>query len=152
ELFQVAVRLQERILHHILRVLAVLRDVLRDAEDVPVVPPDQILERRIVAVLGRLDERQFFANSLAYVGLDGAPSVSDAVFSGIRDGTEVLFYLVTIVSDESFSDFLWKCFTLDFEGKGQHQGTRPKVTKGSGAQVPYNQELAGLSRVSEVRR
>ncbi len=40
ELIQIGVSLEERILHHIFRVFAVLRDVLRDAKYIPVIAPD----------------------------------------------------------------------------------------------------------------
>ena len=44
ELIQISVSLEERILHHIFRVFTVLCDVLRYAEDIPIVASDQFLE------------------------------------------------------------------------------------------------------------
>src|SRR5262249_15261559 len=81
KLFQVAVGLQEGILHHVFRVLAVLRDVLSDSKNVAIVSLDQFLERRYIAPLSRLNQRQFVAYGLTYFWLDGAHSWSDAVFS-----------------------------------------------------------------------
>jgi hypothetical protein len=54
---KITVSFQERVLHHIFRVFAVLRDVLRNPKYVPVVPPNQFFESTDVTALGGLYER-----------------------------------------------------------------------------------------------
>ena len=58
------VRLQERVLDDVLGIFAVLRDVLRDPKDVPVVAADQLFKSRVVTFLRRPYQRQLFANGL----------------------------------------------------------------------------------------
>jgi len=43
-------------LHHVFRIFAVLRDVLRNSKDIAVVPPNQLLEGADVAGLGRMNQ------------------------------------------------------------------------------------------------
>jgi hypothetical protein len=57
ELVELLVRLQEGVLHDVLSILAVLRDVLRNAKDLPVVLLYQRLEGVYIAAPGTLDER-----------------------------------------------------------------------------------------------
>jgi hypothetical protein len=92
ELFQVGVGLEERILHHIFRVLAVLRDVLRNAKYVPVVTPDQFLERAYISALGGLNQRQLIADRFTYIWLDGCHLPSDAtIFAPCERGQKCYF-------------------------------------------------------------
>ena len=62
ELVQLFVRLEERILRDVFRVLAVLGNVLRYPENLPFVLPNQLLKRRRVTLFCALYER--------YVGVD----------------------------------------------------------------------------------
>jgi hypothetical protein len=78
---QVPVGFQERFLHYIFRVFPVLRDVLRNPEDVAIIAANQFFKRRVVAPFGCLYERQLFANWSDYFVLDGSHSLIDAVFS-----------------------------------------------------------------------
>ena len=71
---QVAIRLEERFLNDIFSVLAILRNVLCNAENVAIIAPDQFFKRLIVAALGTPDQLHFFADRLLYVGLDGTHS------------------------------------------------------------------------------
>ncbi len=49
KLIELLVRLQERVLHDVFSVFAVLRDVLRNPEDLPVVLADELVVRRDIA-------------------------------------------------------------------------------------------------------
>ena len=57
ELVQLLVRLQEGVLHHVLGILAVLGDVLRNAKDLPVVLLHQGLKGVHIARPGLFDEQ-----------------------------------------------------------------------------------------------
>src|SRR5262249_5587083 len=87
ELMQVAVGLQERILHHVFRVFAVLRDVLRDPEYVTVVPSNELFEGCDVTGLGSLYQRHLVAYRLLHFWLDGTHSLSDATIFAARSGS-----------------------------------------------------------------
>jgi hypothetical protein len=75
---KITVSFQERVLHHIFRVFAILRNVLRDPKYVPIVPPNQFLKGTDVTALSGLYERQLVGNWLIYFGLDGTHYSSDA--------------------------------------------------------------------------
>jgi hypothetical protein len=67
ELVELLVRLQERVLHHILGVFAVLNDVLRNAKNLAIVLLHQLLVRRYIAPprpLHEQDVRMNFGRSL----------------------------------------------------------------------------------------
>src|SRR6202035_4593654 len=71
ELIELLIRLQESVLGNILRVFTVLRDMLRNPEDLPVVLSNQLLERRDVPTASALNERNVGVNLVRYWGLDG---------------------------------------------------------------------------------
>jgi hypothetical protein len=48
--------------------------MLRNAENVAIIAPNQFFERLIVAALGAPDQLHFFADRFLYVGLDGTHS------------------------------------------------------------------------------
>ena len=59
-------------MHHIFSILAVLRDVVGNAEDVAVVTPHQLFESINVAALCAPYQRQFFGSGVSSsCGLDG---------------------------------------------------------------------------------
>src|SRR5205807_3951106 len=58
-------------LDYILSVFFVVRDVLRDTEDVAVIPLYQLAERIQIAFLGCLDQRQLAAYFISRFILDG---------------------------------------------------------------------------------
>jgi hypothetical protein len=95
ELMQVAIGFQECVLHYILSILTILRDVLRDAKNIPIVALDQFFERSDVAAFGCLNQRQLITDGLTYVWLDGIHSVSDATILRSVVEAALLFYLVT---------------------------------------------------------
>src|SRR5205085_2040947 len=96
ELFQVPIRLQERILHHIFRIFAVLSYVLRNTENVPVVAFDQLFKGAVVAAFSRLNQCQFITDRLTYSWLDGGHSSSDAtIFTVAIVGRETVIVQVT---------------------------------------------------------
>src|SRR5262249_62305344 len=63
--------LQNRVLHYILGVLFVMRDVLRYAEDITVIPVHQLAESFQVAFFGGLNQRQLVADIFPSSFLDG---------------------------------------------------------------------------------
>jgi hypothetical protein len=70
--------------------------VLRNAEHIPVIAPNQLFKRPNITVFGGLDESQFVADGwVAYLGLDGAHFLSDATIFAPQ-GADLLFYLVSI--------------------------------------------------------
>jgi hypothetical protein len=71
KLSQVLIRLQERVLHNVFGILAILRDVLRNAENVAVVPLHQLLKRCNVSAASGIDQQRLFAGCFGYVLFDG---------------------------------------------------------------------------------
>jgi hypothetical protein len=78
ELAQILVRLEESVLNHVLSVFAILRDVLSDSEHVPVVAPDQLLERADVAATSSINQYCLCVSGVAYFGFDGFHDFADS--------------------------------------------------------------------------
>ena len=79
ELRQILVRLQECVLHYVFRVFAVLRNVLRNPENVPVVTPNEFLERADIAGFRGINQYQLFGEWCRFVHLlDGSHEAPDS--------------------------------------------------------------------------
>ena len=71
ELVQLLVRLEERILRDVFRVLTVLGNVLRYPENLPLILPNQLLKRRRIPLFRALNERYVGVDLFRRWGLDG---------------------------------------------------------------------------------
>ena len=69
ELVQLLVRLEEGILRDVFRVLAVLGNVLRYPENLPLVLANQLLKRRGVPLFGALNQRNVGVDLVGRLGI-----------------------------------------------------------------------------------
>ncbi|NYF80491.1 hypothetical protein HDF17_002811 [Granulicella arctica] len=70
-MIELLIRLQKGILRYILCIFTILCDVLSDAEDLPVVLADKLLESRSIPLFRASDQRYIRVNLFRDWGLDG---------------------------------------------------------------------------------
>jgi hypothetical protein len=59
------------VLDYVLSVFLIVRNMLRDAEDIAIIPAHQFAESLQIAILGCLDKRQLAGDTFPYALLDG---------------------------------------------------------------------------------